>query len=127
VQPNLPKIVGDEVQVGQLFVNVVRNAIDAVAQAPDADRLVEISAHLAEDGIVVDVLDHGPGISEAVRARMLEPFFTTKDEGLGMGLPISKTIAEAHGARLAIESCRDHPGTRIRVTFPIGGAKGVES
>jgi PAS domain S-box-containing protein len=127
VPPNLPKIVGDEVQVGQLFVNVVRNAIDAVAQAPDADRLVEISAHLAEDGIVVDVLDHGPGISEAVRARMLEPFFTTKDEGLGMGLPISKTIAEAHGARLAIESCRDHPGTRIRVTFPIGGAKGVES
>jgi PAS domain S-box-containing protein len=127
VPPNLPKIVGDEVQVGQLFVNVVRNAIDAVAQAPDADRLVEISAHLAEDGIVVDVLDHGPGISEAVRARMLEPFFTTKDEGLGMGLPISKTIAEAHGARLAVESCRDHPGTRIRVTFPIGGAKGVES
>lgn len=128
VPPDLPKIVGDEVQVGQLFVNIVRNAIDAVAEAPDVDRLVEISARrLGEDEIVVDVLDHGPGIPEAIRARMLEPFFSTKEEGLGMGLPISKTIAEAHGARLAIESSPHHSGTLIRVTFPIGGAKGVES
>jgi PAS domain S-box-containing protein len=125
VAPDVPMILGDEVQVGQLFVNLLRNAIDAVATVPVPDRQVTIEvSHRDGRKVVVEVRDRGIGIPEAVRARMLDPFFTTKEDGLGMGLPISKTIAEAHGAHIDIESTPGQPGTVVRVTFPVRASTG---
>ena len=98
-------IAGDELQLGQMLFNLVRNAEDAVAGNPRSQRHIKITA--ATNGnrrVRVDVSDNGPGIAPEARSRIFEPFFTTRQNGLGMGLAISQTIAEAHGAVLGLAS-----------------------
>jgi PAS domain S-box-containing protein len=116
---DLPSIEGDPIQIQQAVINLVRNAFDAMSDVPAAHRIVEIATDYNGDGdIGVAVRDYGPGIPEAIRERLFEQFFTTKDEGLGMGLAIARSIIEAHGGSITAENA-DGGGARFRFRLPI--------
>ena len=115
----LPEIEGDPVQIQQVLINLVSNAFDAMAETPEKQRKVEIKTERVGDGAVrVSVRDHGAGIREEARERLFEQFFTTKEEGLGMGLAIVRSIIEAHGGQIAAENI-DHGGAKFYFTLPI--------
>jgi PAS domain S-box-containing protein len=116
---DLPAIEGDPTQIQQVLINLVRNAFDAMRDTPHSRRLVEIATNSNGDGtICVAVRDYGPGISEKTRERLFEQFFTTKEEGLGMGLAIVRSIIEAHGGSIAAENA-DGGGARFYFRLPI--------
>jgi len=99
-------VLADKVQVQQVALNLVRNAIEAMDASPQKDLLV--SARAVDDGMAeVAVADTGPGISPEVAEQLFQPFITTKADGMGVGLSISRTIIEAHGGRIWVE---DNPG-----------------
>lgn len=116
----VPALSGNAIQLGQLVLNLVRNALDAVAPLPDERRRIGIKAVGDAGGVRLEIDDQGPGLTEEARMRMFEPFFTEKKEGLGIGLSICQTIAEAHGGKIEIEAghLADGGGTRVRVVFP---------
>jgi two-component system sensor kinase FixL len=116
---NLPPIEGDPIQIQQAVINLVRNAFDAMRDTPPNRRVVEIATDYNGDGAIgVAVRDYGSGISEAIRERLFEQFFTTKDEGLGMGLAIARSIAEAHGGTITAENANGG-GARFHFRLPI--------
>lgn len=116
VEPDKPLFVWwDEIQLVQLLANLVRNAIDAVAANPSDNRRVEIAARMIDEGeAVLTISDSGSGVAEEMRERIFEPFFSTRADGLGMGLAIARTIAEAHDAKLTIEPAQ---GTEWSTVF----------
>ena len=117
--PELPAIEGDPTQIQQVLINLVRNAFDAMHDTPPGRRIVEIATNYNGDGtICVAVRDYGSGISETTRERLFEQFFTTKDEGLGMGLAIVRSIIEAHGGTITAENA-EGGGARFHFRLPI--------
>jgi len=111
-------IVGDPVQLQQVLLNLVLNAMDAMAATPVAQRTVEISTRTAGAGAVeVRVEDRGSGIRAEEEGRLLQPFFTTKEHGLGLGLTICSTIVEAHGGKLSLAN-RDGGGAVAAFSLP---------
>jgi PAS domain S-box-containing protein len=114
----LPLIEGDPVQIQQVLINLVANAIDAMREAPASTRKVEVVTERNGDGeIRVSVRDYGVGIPVEVQQRLFEQFFTTKEEGLGMGLAIVKSIIEAHGGKIAAENV-EGGGARFYFSLP---------
>jgi C4-dicarboxylate-specific signal transduction histidine kinase len=99
--PGLPKVRGDRIHLQQVLLNLYLNAMDALeACAPD-QRSIQVSARQSDPATVeVRVADNGPGIPGESLPRLFEPFYTTKAKGMGLGLPVSKTIIEAHKGRL---------------------------
>ena len=115
-------VIGDASRLEQVLVNLVQNALDAVAGRPS--RHVAVSVTPEGERIAIEVRDDGPGIPEAARGQIFEPFFTTKADGLGLGLAISRGIIEECGGTLSV---RDAPGggTVFRVELvPAGKAEG---
>jgi two-component system, LuxR family, sensor kinase FixL len=101
--PNADAVLADRVQIQQVLINLLRNAIDAMREAKRRELRVGVARR--PDGFtVVSVSDTGSGIDEAVRARLFEPFMTTKQDGMGVGLSICKTIVEAHGGEIWAEN-----------------------
>ena len=97
----LPLIEGDRVQLQQVVLNLIVNAVQAMGAVADGPRELFITTTCAEpDGVLVAVKDSGPGVAPASLERLFDPFYTTKPEGLGMGLSICRSIIEAHGGRL---------------------------
>jgi two-component system sensor kinase FixL len=95
------RVLVDRVPVQQVILNLVRNALDALENHVLREIQVTTSAH---DGLaMVSVSDTGPGVAEAAASRLFEPFVTTKADGMGVGLSISRTIVEAHGGRIWME------------------------
>ena len=115
-------VVGDRVQLQQVLLNLVMNAIEAMKPITERNRELTVSSTLAEPGsIVVAVEDTGTGLEPEIAQRIFEPFFTTKPDGLGMGLSICRSIIEAHGGRLWV-SPREPHGTAVRFTVTAGEA-----
>ncbi|MDR3556263.1 MAG: PAS domain-containing protein [Syntrophobacteraceae bacterium] len=96
----LPPISGDRIQLQQVLINLILNGFDAMASIDRGSRLMTIRTSYDSDKITVEVTDAGPGIDPDQMSRIFEPFVTTKMEGMGMGLPISRHILEAHSGRL---------------------------
>ena len=109
LEPQLPPVRGDRVQLQQVVLNILMNAADAVSAMPDsAGRTLAITTAVAGPTVSVAVADKGVGISDEHLARMFDPFFTTKANGMGLGLSICRTIMDAHGGR--IEAARHDQG-----------------
>jgi signal transduction histidine kinase len=97
----LPTIEGDRVQLQQVILNLVINAVEAMSEPNEAPRDLLISSEVAEpDGVLVAVRDTGPGLAPDTLGRLFEAFYSTKADGMGMGLSICRSIIEAHGGRL---------------------------
>lgn len=119
--PGLPGVEGDPVQLQQVLVNLVRNAIDAIRSAEVERPQIVMATRRDESGAVAfEVSDNGEGIAEDRKPRVYDAFFSTRADGMGMGLAISRTIVEAHQGRIACES-EPGVGTIFRVTIPPGG------
>jgi signal transduction histidine kinase len=117
---NLPSVRGDRVQLQQVVLNILLNAFDAVRESPASHRNVRLQAERqGTDLIRVAVSDCGPGLSMDKLDKIFQPFFTTKGEGLGMGLSISRSIIDAHGGRLWAENNPDR-GATFYFTVPVG-------
>jgi len=115
----LPEIQGDPSQLVQLFVNLLRNAIEAMPDGGSVSIEAEhVSTRTTADRVIVRVIDEGPGIDPAVRAKIFEPFFTTKPAGTGLGLSICREIADFHRARLTLLPRTSFGGTVAEVEFP---------
>jgi hypothetical protein len=121
----LPAVVGDRVQLQQVLLNLVVNAMDAMSTIEPAERLLLIDARAETDDdrshVVVTVCDAGGGLADGAAGRIFEPFYTTKPDGMGMGLAISRSIVEAHGGRLWAEP-NAGPGTTFAFTVPTATA-----
>jgi two-component system sensor kinase FixL len=101
VEPGLPPVLADSIQIQQVLLNLVRNAVEAVDGGEGPRREVDLQVRRAADGGVhFTVRDTGPGLAPGVLDKVFEPFFTTKPDGIGIGLPLSRSIADAHGGRL---------------------------
>lgn len=95
----------DRVQIQQVLFNLMRNAIEAMVEAQSSTRMLLLTARAVDGSLVeISVADTGPGISPEVADRLFRPFTTTKPQGMGLGLSISRTIVEAHGGRLWVEA-----------------------
>lgn len=113
---NLDQVMVDRIQVQQVLTNLIRNAIEAMKDSPR--RELTVRTHKAEHGkLVVEVADTGPGISEEVAARLFQPFVTTKSNGMGIGLSISRRIIQSHGGDLNV-SPNDAGGATFSFSLP---------
>jgi C4-dicarboxylate-specific signal transduction histidine kinase len=119
LENDLPPIEGDPVQIQQVLINLIGNAFDAMREIPIEQRKVVVTTGKNGHGTIeISVRDHGEGIREEIRDRLFQQFFTTKEDGLGMGLAIVRSIVEAHGGTIAGENA-DCGGARFRVRLPI--------
>ena len=119
---NLPMVEADPIQIQQVLINLVVNAFEAMPETPVSTREVEINTQQNADGAVrVSVRDYGVGVSPKTRSRLFEQFFTTKAEGLGMGLAIARSIVEAHAGTIDAENA-EGGGARFHFTLPISTA-----
>jgi two-component system sensor kinase FixL len=108
----------DEIQIQQILVNLVKNSLDALAEATPQEPRVEIRVTEEEGMVRVEVTDNGPGVTEEVQHRLFESFFTTKPKGVGLGLSICKSIAAAHGGNLQHVRPAEG-GSRFVLTLPL--------
>ena len=117
---NLPEVTIDDVQIEQVLLNLIRNSLDALKDAPPKiQRQVRIQTAINRlNQIEIKVVDNGPGISEAQKEKILTPFFTTKPSGMGMGLSISRSIIEAHDGVLSFNS-KPGAGAEFYFTLPV--------
>ena len=118
ISPAALPIVGDRIQLQQVILNLVVNAIDAMADTPSDDRVISIRTSRVEKFAEMAISDHGPGIPEDRLKEVFEPFVTNKPKGMGMGLSIARTIVEAHDGQI---SASNEPGRGavFRIKLPI--------
>ena len=113
-----PTILADRIMIEQVLLNLAKNGLEAMQQTPSAVREITISTALEESNLVsVEIADRGSGLPAQLARNLFIPFFTTKPEGMGMGLHICRSIVERHGGRLVAEPNPDG-GTRVRFTVP---------
>ncbi|MDX3972542.1 PAS domain S-box protein [Shinella sp.] len=111
------RVLVDRVQIQQVLINLMRNAMEAMSESPRRELIIRTAN--AEPGyIVIEVADTGPGILDEIAARLFQPFVTSKANGMGIGLSISKRIVEAHSGEISVNSNGDG-GTTFRFTLPI--------
>jgi two-component system NtrC family sensor kinase len=127
VEPDLPLPDIDPNQIQQVFVNLINNAAQAVASTGRPGTIV-VRARRWMDGVAIDIIDDGPGMSEALAAQVFEPFFTTKaeGEGTGLGLSISQGIVKEHGGRIML-STEEGKGSTFTVQLPVGARSPLPS
>ena len=114
----LPPILADPVMIEQVAVNLIRNGMDAMSSTPRSERRLQLTTREHEGMLIVTVADRGQGIPPEVAEKLFAPFFTTKEEGMGMGLNICRSIAELHRGRLTFEA-RPGGGTIFNFSLPV--------
>lgn len=117
VEPRLPAIRGDRIQLQQVLVNLMVNASQAMRTQADRRRLSVRAGRIGSNGIEVVVSDTGPGIAQDHLDRLFDPFFTTRPQGMGMGLAICRTIVDAHRGSISVNSAPGQ-GATFRLTLP---------
>jgi signal transduction histidine kinase len=117
----LPPVAGDRVQLQQLILNLVLNAADAMAANAPGARLITVTTMLRQDRVVASVRDKGHGLPPDTES-LFRPFYTTKPRGMGLGLPICRSIVEVHKGRLWAEP---HPerGAIFQFELPVAGPR----
>jgi two-component system, LuxR family, sensor kinase FixL len=120
VDLDVPEVLGDRVELQQVLLNLLLNASESMNENPARDRRIEVVVALADDegAARISVLDCGKGIDADKLERVFDPFFSTKDGGLGLGLAISHSIVTAHGGRLWATNRPDR-GAAFHFTLPI--------
>jgi len=118
ITQNALPILGDRIQLQQVILNLVVNGIEAMKDTPSENRIISIRTSRLESFAQLSVSDRGPGIPEDKLKKVFEPFFTSKAEGMGMGLSIARTIIEAHHGLISAKN-RDHGGTSFRIKIPL--------
>ena len=118
ITQNALPILGDRIQIQQVILNLVVNGIEAMKDTPAESRIISIRTSRVEKFAELSVSDRGPGIPEDKLKEIFEPFFTSKAEGMGMGLSIARTIIEAHNGQISAKN-RVHGGASFRIRLPL--------
>lgn len=118
IQGGLPEVLADPTMLEQVMLNLLRNADEAMTGSPAAQRRIAVSVFRENEHLVVRVADKGPGVVPEIIDKLFTAFFTTKDEGMGMGLSICRSIIEFHHGRLSVENAPDG-GAVFLFTLPI--------
>lgn len=114
--PGAPLVLADRIQIQQVLLNLIRNAIESMQETPRRELVITTSAWRAEEIISVSVSDTGTGLAPEVAEQLFQPFITTKPHGMGVGLSICRTIVESHGGKIWAEST---PGSGTKFTFTL--------
>jgi C4-dicarboxylate-specific signal transduction histidine kinase len=118
-----PDVFVDGIQIQQVIVNLIRNALEAMDSEPETNRSLQISTRSMEGDVQVSITDSGSGLSPAIADKLFEPFQTTKPGGIGLGLRICKTLIEAHGGEIGHKPNANRGMTfyfRLHARSPIG-------
>lgn len=117
---NMPNFKVDAIQIEQIIINILQNAIDALQVIDSAERHIQVTTHVKADGTLqTDITDSGPGMDEALTKRIFEPFVTTKGkDGMGIGLALCRSVIEAHGGRLWVQSALGQ-GSTFSFSLPV--------
>ena len=110
------RIFGDPIQLQQVISNLVLNAMDAVLDTPPTQRAVTVTTTRGQRCAEICVADTGPGVPPEIAAKIFEPFFSTKEHGMGMGLSIARTIVTAHDGHIDVEN---RNGAVFRIRLPL--------
>ena len=116
IEPDIDNVLADRVQIQQVMVNLMRNAIEAMAGSPSKHLAIR-ARPLGCEQVEISVADSGPGVPDELIGQLFQPFITTKAQGMGLGLSICRTIIEAHGGHISVES-EGGVGTIFRFTLP---------
>jgi signal transduction histidine kinase len=119
-------VVGDRIQIQQVLINLVLNAMDAVADVAEERRTIVVSVESVASGVEVAVRDRGHGIAPDHLPKLFDAFFTTKSNGMGLGLSIARTLADTHGGRVWAENGSGE-GAVFHVELPLARATGGPS
>jgi C4-dicarboxylate-specific signal transduction histidine kinase len=111
-------VMGDRVQLQQVLLNLIMNSVEAMGGVTERNRELAVSSTVEDGSVLVSVKDTGAGLDASAAERMFQSFFTTKPDGLGMGLAICRSIVEAHGGRLWVSPRAPH-GADVRFTVPL--------
>jgi signal transduction histidine kinase len=123
LSPQLPQVIGDRIQLQQVLLNLITNAIDSMANE-DISRVLSIKSEVQDDGgVMISVADSGSGIASQDVDRIFNPLFTTKSDGMGMGLSICRSIIEAHDGRLWVAENMPR-GAIFQFVVPVAAARG---
>src|SRR5262249_54090244 len=121
----IPSVWFDRIQLQQVVLNLITNAIEAMSTVTDRLRLLHVTSRNHEQGqVLIAIADSGTGIDGKTIGQIFEPFFTTKSRGMGLGLWICRTIVENHNGRLTADSEPDR-GSVFRIILPSEGAAGA--
>ncbi len=118
IEQGLPSVLADRVRIQQVLLNLLVNAMEALASTA-VPRTVEVHAGRDDGGVAVQVTDCGPGIDPKHLKHVFEPFFSTKHEGMGMGLAICRSIVEEHGGRIRATNNAESRGATFEFTLPL--------
>jgi|SRR5579872_3650390 len=120
LQEELPFVQGNPVQLQQAFVNILMNSVEAMQSSPEQDRKIFITSRAVNEGTLAEIRDSGPGFDPEMTEQLFEPRYTTKPEGMGLGLPLSRSIMELHGGHLTARLLSE--GASFEFRFPVRAA-----
>jgi two-component system sensor kinase FixL len=125
--PRLPQVTVDVIQIQQVVLNLVRNAIEAMTCTPVVKRIVNVDvAQISANDLRVAVSDRGEGLTPEVRDNLFTPFFTTKAQGMGIGLSLCRSIINAHGGQIQVEN-RTGGGAMFSFTLPTAAGERADT